>query len=150
MSETAPPPGGRLWRNNQVDSATMSTRVERIRAARKRTRLSQGELAQRSGISERTINRIETGAAVGERTIRRLEKYLGITAGAPDETDLSQVSALALVTEISRRLDAAERSKTLPLQGGAPMRVRFRTADGPGKRTGNGSPGRVQDGREQG
>lgn len=150
MTSKNTPPGGRLWRVDQVDSATMPTTGERIRKARIEAGLSQAALARAAQVGERTVYRIETGQGGGARMIRRLEQHLGIIPGRPDEPDLSEVSALALVAEISRRLEAHERSKRLPLRNGPPTRVRFRTADGPGKSGATESPDRVQDDREQG
>lgn len=56
---------------------------DRLKELRRRNRLSQGELAQRSGISKDTISRLERGVLPGNRkhTIDQLSKALEVPPG---------------------------------------------------------------------
>jgi len=63
----------------------MSTRGARIKRERERRRMSQADLSVATGVSQRTIGRIEADQNEGGRSITILEDYLGITGG-PDES----------------------------------------------------------------
>lgn len=136
MTLIGAPSGDRVWPICQVDSGTMPTTGDRIRKARTAAGLSQRELAVATRIGERTIGRIEADQGGSDRNIRRLEDHLGLSGdtgpdrGPGEVTDLSAVSSTALLAEVAARLAAAEH-RAGPLVDGPPVRVRFKTADGP-------------------
>ncbi len=54
---------------------------EQVKRARKRALLTQGELAEKAGIGQTTLNRIEKGHTGPHfRTIRKIAKALGVDA----------------------------------------------------------------------
>lgn len=85
----------------------MVTRGERIRHKRRVRGLSQQELGEAVGISDRTIGRIELGQTADPITIDRVEEYLGLSAETPTRTTsptLEKASDAELAFEVYRRL----------------------------------------------
>lgn len=67
---------------------------EKLRAQRKRYKLSQAELAQKTGISRSSLSQLENGTItdIGIRKVMRVLEYLGLEltvrpAGAPPTLD---------------------------------------------------------------
>ncbi|MBI5196476.1 MAG: helix-turn-helix transcriptional regulator [Nitrospirae bacterium] len=67
---------------------------EKIQGQRKRYKLSQAELAQKTGISRTSLSQLESGAItdIGIRKVMRILEYLGLEltvrpAGAPPTLD---------------------------------------------------------------
>jgi len=57
-------------------------RVPQLRALRHRVFLTQGELAEKSGVSEPSIRRLEAGTSGASfKTIRKLATALGVEPG---------------------------------------------------------------------
>lgn len=75
----------RLWVNNQSDiflyhTSDMGTFGERLREARKEAKLTQGQLASKSGLSQTTISDIERGRNAGSTEAPALAAVLGVEA----------------------------------------------------------------------
>jgi transcriptional regulator with XRE-family HTH domain len=83
------------------------TRGERIRRARRIKGLSQQEVAEAVGISDRTVGRIELGQTADPITIDRVEAFLGLADETPTRTaspSLNKATDAELAFEVYRRL----------------------------------------------
>jgi transcriptional regulator with XRE-family HTH domain len=110
-----------------------TSRGERVQRARNLRRMSQKDLAEATGVGERTIVRIESGRAEGSPSLAVLEEFLRIvtpTAVAPAGNDeprpspiaeaLMRADDLELLAELARRMAArrAQEGDTPPLPAG--------------------------------
>ena len=122
---------------------------ERIRRARERRLMSQQELAAATGVSARTLRRIEAGEVQRSKAITVLLEYLGIHPEHPASHDavtdpqraLRTVSTPELLAELAARIAALEaRAADRPLPRGIGIRaaVSWRTVDDPSRRSGRG------------
>lgn len=114
---------------------------ERIRRARERRLMSQLELAAATGVSARTLRRIEAGEVQRSKAITVLLEYLGIHPEQPASNDavtdpqrvLRTVGTPELLAELVARIAALEaRAADRPLpRGGVGIRaaVSWRTVD---------------------
>jgi transcriptional regulator with XRE-family HTH domain len=121
----------------------MTTRGARIKRERNRRRQSRPDVARATGVSIRTIQRLENGELSGDTSgaMDVLEEYFGldsISAGQEPEPDtdtgaphgLSDHSLMELLAEAIRRVAQLE-ARTGEHFVGEPRRVRWKTADAP-------------------
>lgn len=64
----------------------VTTRGEHIRTARERFGLTQEQLADRTGVSLKTLQRIENGRVQRSRSMTTLEIHLGLARATPPHT----------------------------------------------------------------
>lgn len=92
------------------DAATLATE---IRSARKAQNMTQEQLADRGGVSLRTIRNLEAGKPVQPGTLGLVLRALGIEPGAPVLTD----DVAFIVNAIGLRLMAVDPKKRASLAG---------------------------------
>jgi transcriptional regulator with XRE-family HTH domain len=87
-----------------------TSRGEEVRRRRLLRGLEQEDLAKLTGVSVRTLGRIESGKAERSRSLPTLEQHLGIEpdsvrveAGPPASVTLAEASRLQIVQELMRR-----------------------------------------------
>lgn len=101
---------------------------DEVRRARRARGLSQQQLARETGVSAKTIGRIERGESDEAHKLGTVQAYLGIGeyAGEPDEgPNLRAATNIQLAVELLRRLEAAEsgESATFPAPGTLPPEI---------------------------
>lgn len=79
----------------------MTVTGEEIRAARERAGLTQGQLAQRLGVTQRTVGNWERGATVPKSRAAAIRAFLA--PGNAYEPGLHSASDAELLAEIARR-----------------------------------------------
>lgn len=143
------------WPNVAVCSPAVTGKGDDLgRARRRRPGLSRAKLSDITGVSARTIQRIEAGLSANTANIEKLEQELApelaaITAeqlATPDGDagkTLADASTLELAAELMRRLVAEHSHPTSVADGTRPPLYEWRTADYPneGAGPGAGSPG---------
>jgi transcriptional regulator with XRE-family HTH domain len=107
-----------------------------VREARRRAGLSQAELAQRAGVPQSTVGRIESGArepsaALVERLVRATGFELRIGLGDPDPATDSLFERTLRRTP-SQRLADATRAARFALRGRRALQSRVRRGRGHG------------------
>lgn len=160
-----------VWPIVAVHSANMSDRGAAIRKARRKRRWSTKDLAEATGVSDRTIGRIERGEVKDSPNIETLEAELrpeleqlardAAQAAAGDIGAASFLQALAHLgslhadvtgeNEELRRENAELRRELADLGGVDPdddVEV-FHTKDAPSAQRTNGNPSRARDGNGQ-
>lgn len=135
-----------LWPFVAVHSGTVDSRGQRILRARDLRRLSRRDVADATGVSERTIQRIEKDDVRNSRALAVLESYLGLDEAQPvADTDLpkprptldpdtieaaiQQADFLALMAEIARRYARATHQETG--LAGVPERFKWYLTEAP-------------------
>lgn len=156
MPNAACPDSPCEWPEVAVSSAPMTTRGDRIKRERNRRRQSRPDVAKATGVSARTIQRIENGELAGDTSgaMDALEAYFGFdgmpalqdpepadSGGAPH--GLEDFSLMELLAESMRRVAQLEARHGERFVG-EPRRVRWKTADAPPV---NGRSGRPDDTR---
>lgn len=99
--------GRHIRTRSDIPSPVVVTRGERIRRKRRLKGLSQQDVAEAVGISDRTVGRIELGQTADPITIDRVEEYLGLNEETPTRTTsptLDKASDAELAFEVYRRL----------------------------------------------
>jgi len=84
MSKTLDKMDKRNYTVNRINAESEVSRLgEKIRALREKKKMSQEELAEKSGISRQTISSIESGKSlsVTTSTLEAIAKALGVSAG---------------------------------------------------------------------
>lgn len=76
-----------------------------IREARQRAGLTQGQLAERIGVSMRTVGNWERGETPPTRYAARIEQVLDGLVQSADAPSIGDYSDAALLAEIARRFD---------------------------------------------
>lgn len=118
----------------------------KITKARKRTRgLSQRQVAEAAGISLRTLSRMENGYRTTALNRRLVADYWAarntVEPDTPQENvNLEAVPSIALLAELARRVGVTEH-RIGAAWPGPPVRVRWKTVDGP---TQSGTTGQRQ------
>lgn len=118
-----------------VQFRVVSAAGQNIKKARLARKWSRERLAKESGVSTRTIDRVEKGQGEAPRSIDALEQALGIGAYEPtNEAEMARsLSGSALAAELVRRLTEAEeilsharigRGETPPGLASAPTTLR--------------------------
>lgn len=100
------------WHKLALQSVPVETTSDAVRRARERLGLSRKALADASGVSERTINRIEAGIRTSPRSTEPVLRYLKL-GDHQDETAgrgplLHEASHVELLAELARRIAASD------------------------------------------
>lgn len=142
MSSATMATADREWPTVAVHSGRMGTRGQRILRERTRRRMSRLDLRQATGVSERTISRIEKGEAEDSPSAEFLEYYLGIgeeqpsadveeKIGSPPVRPIEHFTLMELLAEAVRRVAQIEARTGERMNGGEHMRIKWPTSAAP-------------------
>ncbi|WP_227488183.1 helix-turn-helix transcriptional regulator [Brachybacterium subflavum] len=87
------------------------TTGDEIRAARQRAGLTQQQLAERVGVTMRTVGNWERGETLSERYAARLASVLDGLIQSAETPSIEDYSDAALLAEIARRFDRTRSSR---------------------------------------
>lgn len=143
MTATIVPTSDCEWPRVAVHSSHMGTRGQRIKRERIRRRMSQFDLANATGVSMRTIGRIEKGEAENSPSAEVLEYHLGIGESIPpadpEETGsppraIEQFTLMELLAEAVRRVAQIEARTGERMNGDQHLRIKWPTSAAPSER----------------
>lgn len=100
------------YRELSTDDAVLGELGQRLRRIRLEANLSQGQVAEQSGVSRYTIGRIEDGHSVQLNNLIRVLRFLGLLDGLEELVPEAVTSPIDAVRRRGRRRRRASGSRS--------------------------------------